>query len=136
MLKEQRQSIITHAATKGIDENVKMKETVLGEIPEHWEVRRLKYIADVRFSTVDKHSYKDEHEVRLCNYIDVYKHEYITNDFDFMKATASEAEIKRFRVENGDVIITKDSETPKEIAVPALVIENLENVVCGYHLAQ
>jgi type I restriction enzyme S subunit len=42
LLKEQRQSIITNAVTKGIDEKAKMKETVLGEIPQHWEVRRLK----------------------------------------------------------------------------------------------
>jgi len=43
LLKEQRQSIITNAVTKGIVDGVKMKETVLGEIPEHWEVRRLKF---------------------------------------------------------------------------------------------
>jgi len=43
LLKEQRQSIITNAVTKGIDDGVKMKETILGEIPEHWEVRRLKF---------------------------------------------------------------------------------------------
>jgi type I restriction enzyme S subunit len=48
LLKEQRQSIITNAVTKGIDENVKMKETVLGEIPEHWEVRRLKFCLNER----------------------------------------------------------------------------------------
>ena len=42
LLKEQRQSIITNAVTKGIDENAKMKETLIGEIPKHWEVRRLK----------------------------------------------------------------------------------------------
>ncbi len=135
LLKEQRQSIITNAVTKGIDESVKMKETVLGEIPEHWEVRRLKFIAEVNFSTVDKHSHKEEKQVRLCNYVDVYKHEYITNDFDFMIATATEAEIKRFTVEKGDVIITKDSETAADIAIPALVVEDLENVVCAYHLA-
>lgn len=135
LLKEQRQSIITNAVTKGIDGNAKMKTTVLGEIPENWEVRRLKYIANVAFSTVDKHSYKGEKEVKLCNYVDVYKNEYITNDFDFMKATASETEIKRFNVQKGDVIITKDSETADDIAIPALVIEDLENVVCGYHLA-
>lgn len=135
LLKEQRQSIITHAVTKGIDDGVRMKETVLGEIPEHWEVRRLKYLADVRFSTVDKHSHSDEKQVRLCNYVDVYKHEYITNQFDFMIATATEAEIKRFTVEKGDVIITKDSETAEDIAIPALVIEDLENVICAYHLA-
>lgn len=135
LLKEQRQSIITNAVTKGIDEVAKMKETLLGEIPEHWVIRRLKFIADVRFSTVDKLSHKEEKEVRLCNYVDVYKHEYITNDFDFMKASASESEINRFTVEKGDVIITKDSETADDIAIPALVIEDLENVVCGYHLA-
>jgi type I restriction enzyme S subunit len=135
LLKEQRQSIITNAVTKGIDENAKMKETVLGEIPEHWAVRRLKFIAEVNFSTVDKHSHKEEKQVRLCNYVDVYKHEYITNDFDFMIATATDAEIKRFTVEKGDVIITKDSETAADIAIPALVVEDLENVVCAYHLA-
>lgn len=135
LLKEQRQSIITQAVTKGINDSVKMRETVLGEIPEHWEVRRLKFLADVRFSTVDKHSHKEEKQVRLCNYVDVYKHEYITNDFDFMIATATDAEIKRFTVEKGDVIITKDSETANDIAVPALVVEDLENVVCAYHLA-
>lgn len=166
LLKEQRQSIITHAVTKGLNydsddyrdfydsnkyhgnhvnlknpvqDKVKMKKTGIDwmpEIPKHWEIRRLKYLADVRFSTVDKHSFKGEHEVRLCNYNDVYKNEYITNDINFMKATASNSEVKRFTVESGDVIITKDSETPKEIAIPALVTENLENVVCGYHLAQ
>ncbi|NOS91617.1 MAG: hypothetical protein HOP30_06825 [Cyclobacteriaceae bacterium] len=135
LLKEQRQSIITNAVTKGIDEKAKMKETVLGKIPKHWEVRRLKFIAEVNFSTVDKHSYKEEKQVRLCNYVDVYKHEYITNDFDFMIATATDAEIKRFTVEKGDVIITKDSETAADIAIPALVVEDLENVVCAYHLA-
>lgn len=135
LLKEQRQSIITNAVTKGIDDDVKMKESVLNKIPEHWEVRRLKFLAEVNFSTVDKHSHKEEKQVRLCNYVDVYKHEYITNDFNFMIATATDAEIKRFTVEKGDVIITKDSETAADIAIPALVVEDLENVVCAYHLA-
>lgn len=135
LLKEQRESIITHAVTKGIDENVKMQKTVVGEIPVAWQVRRLKFLAKVNFSTVDKHNYKDEKEVWLCNYLDVYNNEYIKADIDFMKASASDAEIKRFKVEKGDVMITKDSETPEDIAVPTLVIEDLENVVCGYHLA-
>ena len=33
-----------------------------------------------------------------------------------------------------DVIITKDSETPDDIAAPALVTEHFDNVACGYHL--
>lgn len=50
-LKEQRQSIITNAVTKGIDEVVKMKETGIDwmpQIPEHWEIRRLKTLVDFK----------------------------------------------------------------------------------------
>lgn len=50
LLKEQRQSIITQAVTKGIDDGVKMKETGIGwmpEVPEHWEVRRLKNLVEL-----------------------------------------------------------------------------------------
>jgi type I restriction enzyme S subunit len=48
-LNEQKTTIINQAVTKGLDPKVKMKESGiewLGEIPEHWEVRKLKYIAD------------------------------------------------------------------------------------------
>lgn len=48
LLKEQRQRIITHAATKGTNEKIKLKQTGiegLNEIPEHWEVRRLKNVS-------------------------------------------------------------------------------------------
>ncbi len=48
LLKEQRQRIITHAATKGTNAKVKLKQTGiqgLNEIPEHWEVRRLKNVS-------------------------------------------------------------------------------------------
>jgi type I restriction enzyme S subunit len=52
-----------------------------------------------------------------------------------MRATATDREIEKFSLTVGDVIITKDSETPGDIAVPAYVDENLDGVVCGYHLA-
>ena len=52
-----------------------------------------------------------------------------------MKATAKQSEIDKYTLQVNDVIITKDSETPGDIAVPALVDEDLGGVVCGYHLA-
>lgn len=45
LLKEQRQIVIHQVVTKGVDANVKMKKTGiewLGDIPAHWELRRLK----------------------------------------------------------------------------------------------
>jgi type I restriction enzyme S subunit len=48
LLKEKRQALITHAVTKGLDPNVKMKDSGvewIGEVPEHWEVKPIKIIA-------------------------------------------------------------------------------------------
>lgn len=42
-----KQAVITETVTKGLDPNVKMKDSGvewIGEIPEHWEIRRIKYI--------------------------------------------------------------------------------------------
>ncbi len=138
LLKERRQILIHRAVTRGLDPHVKLKDSGvewIGEIPEHWEVRRLKYIATSRPSNVDKHSRDTEPEVLLCNYTDVYSNEFIRNELSFMKSTASKEQIEKFELRKGDIIITKDSETASDIAEPALVIEQLTNVVCGYHLA-
>ncbi|WP_287497575.1 NADAR domain-containing protein [Pandoraea sp. CB10b_02] len=137
LLTEQKLTIIDHAVTRGLDPNVRLKPSGiewLGEVPEHWEVASIKHIADVRFSGVDKHSNDDETPVRLCNYTDVYKNERITADMDLMRATATAAEIARLTLKAGDVILTKDSETPDDIGVPAWVPEDLPGVVCAYHL--
>lgn len=107
----------------------------LGEIPAHWEVRRLKSTAFVQLSNVDKKSVEDQQSVRLCNYTDVYYNERITAELDFMAATATPEQVRRFSLRAGDVLITKDSESWTDIAVPAVVVEDLPEVLCGYHLA-
>ena len=107
----------------------------LGEVPEHWEVRRLRNVTDMRVSNVDKHVKEDETSVRLCNYVDVYKNVYINEQMDFMEATATDEEIERFRLERDDVLITKDSETWDDIGVPALVTVPASDLILGYHLA-
>lgn len=107
----------------------------LGEIPSHWEVKRLKEFAVVQLSNVDKKTSEGEVPVELCNYVDVYYNERITGDIDFMKATATADQVRRFSLRSGDVLITKDSESWNDIAVPAVVEGDLPEVLCGYHLA-
>jgi type I restriction enzyme, S subunit len=106
----------------------------IGEIPDAWEVKKLKYIANASPSNIDKKSIENEKSVFLCNYVDVYNNEFISSNISFMPATANEEQIRKFILKKDDVIATKDSETPDDIANPALVIEDFENVVCGYHL--
>ncbi|MDF1553865.1 MAG: restriction endonuclease subunit S [Deferrisomatales bacterium] len=48
LLEEQKQAIIHRAVTRGLDPNVRLKHSGvewLGEVPEHWEVKKLKWLA-------------------------------------------------------------------------------------------
>jgi len=54
LLKEKRSALITHAVTKGIDPNVKMKDSGvawIGEVPESWIVSRLSRFASIENGT-------------------------------------------------------------------------------------
>lgn len=96
---------------------------------------KLNEICEIITSPVDKKSYKNETPVLLCNYTDVYYNEFITKNINFMEATASDNEIKKYSLYKGDVVITKDSETPDDIGISTYIAEDIENLVCGYHLA-
>jgi type I restriction enzyme S subunit len=46
LLEEQKQAIIQRAVTRGLDPNIRVKPSGvdwLGEVPEHWEIKRAKY---------------------------------------------------------------------------------------------
>jgi type I restriction enzyme, S subunit len=95
----------------------------------------LRHLAEVKVSNVDKKSVADEIPVRLCNYTDVYYQDVIDPETDFMAATATREQIREFSLHAGDILFTKDSETPDDIAVPAFIAADLPGVVSGYHLA-
>lgn len=51
LLKEKRQAVISHAVTKGLNPDVKFKDSGvewLGEIPEHWQIKRTKFLFQIR----------------------------------------------------------------------------------------
>jgi type I restriction enzyme, S subunit len=96
---------------------------------------RLKYVADIRVSNVDKRTIASDLPVRLCNYTDVYYNERITNPLNFMRATATRVQHATFGLRRNDIVLTKDSETPEDIGVSALVSADIPDLVCGYHLA-
>ncbi|EKS3202359.1 restriction endonuclease subunit S [Campylobacter jejuni] len=51
LLKEQKQALINEIITKGLDKNVNFKDSDiewLGEIPQHWNILKLKHIASLR----------------------------------------------------------------------------------------
>lgn len=99
-----------------------------------WQKVKLVDACEVIVSPVDKKTIDGELPVKLCNYTDVYYNNAIDSKINFMAATAKPREIEKFSLITDDVIITKDSETPDDIGVPAYVIETIDNLLCGYHL--
>ncbi len=142
LLKELKQAIINDVVTGKIEVSTgkpypKYKDSGiewLGMIPEEWSVAKLRNVALVKPSGVDKKIDKTERQVRLCNYTDVYNNEYIIDDMNFMMGTVSEIEYNGFLLSKGDIVITKDSEMWNDIAVPSLVNEEVKDLVCAYHL--
>lgn len=98
---------------------------------------KLSELASVDISGVDKKSYEGEKPVRLCNFTDVYKNWAITEYHypSFMKATAKDRDIEKFKIKKGQVAITKDSETRDDIGIPTYIADNFDDVILGYHCA-
>lgn len=63
LLREKRQALISHAVTKGLDPNVKMKDSGvewLGEVPEHWIIRSFKHLSSVQYGIGEPPAYKSD----------------------------------------------------------------------------
>lgn len=98
---------------------------------------RLDECCTIEISSIDKKSKLNEKTIKLCNFTDVYYNWniYTTMIDNFMNATASNKNIDTFSLKQGDVVITKDSETRDDIGMSALIYEDLPNAVLGYHCA-
>lgn len=59
-LKEYKQSLITETVTKGLNPNVKLKDSGIewiGSIPEHWEIKKLKYLFKIKKNIAGKEGF-------------------------------------------------------------------------------
>lgn len=117
-LQEQRQAIINEAVTKGLNKDVKLKDSGiewLGEIPEHWEVVRLFGLCEfVRGnSSFKKDELLSNGEYVALQYGKTYKVNIIDEDYKFY---VNEEFYKDSQIVNeGDVIIISTSETIEDL---------------------
>lgn len=114
LLKEKRQAVISHAVTKGLHPNAKMKDSGvewLGEVPEHWIVTKFKY--EVFFQEGPGIMASDFREtgiplLRIHNvkpgYIDI-------EGCNYLEQSKVESKWRHFRVEVGDLIISGSATT-------------------------
>ena len=110
LLKEKRQAVISQAVTKGLDPNVPMKDSGvewLGEVPAHWEVKRLKHLilpgTSISYGIVQPGDAQDEG----VPFIQTSNMTSASFDLDSLQKTTAEiaAAYPRTCLEGGEVIL-------------------------------
>jgi type I restriction enzyme S subunit len=116
-LQEQKQAIIQRAVTHGLDPNVKLKPSGvewLGEVPEHWEVKRLSQFGQFLKGRGLARADITEEGVPAILYGDIYT-TYDIETASLQKFTSVEAASKAELLKRGDLMFTGSGETREDI---------------------
>ncbi len=127
LLNERKQIVIQQAVTKGLDPNVKMKDSGvewIGEIPEHWQLSKLRYLG-VTQNGISAGSEYFGSGYPFVSYGDVYKNRQLPLSVDGL-AKSSIADQKNYSVLEGDVFFTRTSETVDEIGFASICYQTIE----------
>ncbi|MFN4264261.1 MAG: type I restriction endonuclease subunit S [Aquabacterium sp.] len=116
LLKEKRQAVISHAVTKGLDPSVPMKDSGvewLGEVPAHWEVKALKFVATVQTGVAKGKDNKGKETVvvpylRVANVQDGY----LALD-DMAEIEIPSSDLPRYLLRSGDVLMNEGGDFDK-----------------------
>lgn len=112
LYEEEKTAIINQAVTKGINPDVPLKDSGiewLGEIPEHWEVKRLKYIAKIvlgkMLTSQDKGNYYLKPYLRAAN-LNWLK----VDTMDVKKMWFSDKELDKYSLKYDDLLVSEGGE--------------------------
>lgn len=131
LLKEKRQAVISHAVTKGLDPNVKMKDSGvewLGQVPEHWGVMPLRRVVGRIESGVSVNSIDEpvsEGEIGVLKTSCVYTHSF--NYKENKKVVPEELERVSCPVTENTVIVSRMN-TPDLVGAAGFVSMSLDNL--------
>ena len=116
LLKEKRQAVISHAVTKGLDPDVAMKDSGvewLGEVPAHWELSPLKFVASVQTGMAKGKNYGNQETIevpylRVANVQDGYL---ALDNIAMMEIPV--ADLSRYKLQPGDVLMNEGGDFDK-----------------------
>lgn len=136
LLKEKRQALITHAVTKGLDPDVKMKDSGvewIGEVPTHWSIAPLK--RDLHFLTSGSRGWAEHYSDNGSLFIRIGNLTRDSFDLDLSDIqrvkVPSGVEGERTKVQHGDILFSITA----YLGSVALVPEALETAYVSQHVA-
>lgn len=109
LLKEKRQAVISHAVTKGLNPNAKMKPSGvewLGEVPEHWDVVPCGYRYEVQLGRMLNEERAQGDDLRpYLRVLDVQWHRINVDDLPVMNFPLEARQ--RYRLQQGDLLVNE-----------------------------
>ncbi|MBX1934899.1 restriction endonuclease subunit S [Campylobacter lari] len=117
LLKEQKQALINETITKGLDKNVNFKDSgikYLGEIPQHWKVKRLaNFGAFLKGNGISRQDLAEDGESAIL-YGDIYTKYQIKIHFLYSKIS-KKTSLSATPIYNGDILFSGSGETKEDI---------------------
>lgn len=113
LLQEKRSALISHAVTKGLDPNAKMKDSGiewLGEIPKHWEVKRLRFLVSepLKYGANESAELDDSTLPRYIRITDVDENGRLRED---TFKSLSEDVARPYLLKDGDLLLARSGAT-------------------------
>jgi len=130
LYEEEKSAIINQTVTRGIDPDVRLKDSGiewLGEIPEGWEVRRLRYVGNCQ-NGVSKGADYFGSGFPFLSYSDVYKNLVLPQNVEGL-AESTEIDQANYSVIKGDIFFTRTSETIEEIGIASTCLVTINNAI-------
>ena len=132
LLNEQKSILINRAVTKGLNPNVPMRDSGIewiGEIPEHWEVKRLKFISSIKYG-LGQPPREKENGLPLIRATNVERGEIVTKDL--IRVDPNDIPYERDPVlKAGDIIVVRSG---AYTADSAIVTQEYEGSIAGYDM--
>ena len=135
-LKAYKQSVITEAVTKGLNPAAPMRDSDIewiGQIPEHWEVKRLKDVGylygGLTGKAGDDFIAEDDETcqyMRFIPYTNIFNN-YLINPAQLYKVRIEEGE-KQNLVNKGDILFLMSSEDYDGVGKPAMIDVQVDNL--------
>jgi type I restriction enzyme S subunit len=131
LLEEEKQGIIHRAVTRGLDENVVFKQSGvkwLGDVPEHWDVRTLKRIGEVRIGlTYSPSEVSGEHGTLVLRASNIRNRRIVSADNVFVSKEVP----KSLLVAEGDILICVRSGSRSLVGKSAIITSEFSGVTYG-----
>lgn len=128
ILQKYKKSLITETVTKGLNPDVKMKDSRIewiGEIPENWSINKLGYLGTLQ-NGISKGSEYFGSGFPFVSYGDVYNNILLPEEVEGL-VESTKSEQSTYSVKAGDAFFTRTSETIEEIGFSSVCNKTIEN---------